>query len=87
MPGAPGLVETAGWVAGLAGVSWLTFASVSFLEVKKKYEGTELWDPAPLPPPSKAPPPPAPVRAPQSGGKAAAPRGFGSKGAQAAPRK
>jgi hypothetical protein len=52
MPG-PALVETAGWVVGLAGVSWLTFTSVSFLEIKRKYEGEDAWTPAPKPPPAQ----------------------------------
>ncbi len=72
----PALVETAGWVVGLAGVSWLTFTSVSFLEVKRKYEGDDLAATAlkelpKRPPPQKAAPGDAP-RAPA----ADKPRGF-----------
>jgi hypothetical protein len=81
MPG-PQLVETAGWVLGIAGVAWATFSSVSFLEVKRKYEGEDAWTPAPKPPPAQKKPSSAPSSPPSlspSGAAVsvkAAPRGF-----------
>ena len=66
------------WVVGLAGVSWLTFTSVSFLEVKRKYEGDDWLKPAP-PPPQKAASPPAPAPPPPADAQPK-PRGFKRSG-------
>ena len=52
MGGVP-LVETAGWIAGLIGVSEATFGAVSFVEVKKKDEA-DPWAPGELPPSKSA---------------------------------
>ena len=52
MGGVP-LVETAAWIGGLVGVSAVTFAAVSFVEVKKKYE-LDPWAPGELPPSKSA---------------------------------
>jgi hypothetical protein len=49
----PGLLESAGSILGIAGLSFAAFTVVSFLEVRNKYQGDD-W--APYQPP--APPPP-----------------------------
>ena len=41
----PGLLESAGSILGIAGLSFAAFTVVSFLEVKKKYEGDDAFTP------------------------------------------
>ncbi len=74
MPAGPPLFETVGQVLGLAGVSWLTFNVVSFLEVKKKGDALVAAQQAEraASQAGKAPPPP---RKPARGfGKGGAPK-------------
>jgi hypothetical protein len=58
MPVGPSLVETAGSVVGIIGVSWLTFGLVSYNEVLKKQDEfqrlKELQQRQQPPPPSKS---------------------------------
>jgi len=56
MPAPPDLLASTGAVVGIAGCSFAAFVVVSFLEVKKKYEGPDFKPYTPPPPELRSPP-------------------------------